>query len=174
MIRVPSALTGAVRRLSQLHRQGHTVALLQGLEELISKFDSNIDIDVADSNFSVRQLEMRLEKLESHLIDRNQSVETKLEAIAKHLEKLERVMASGRYNSARPRSSAYSYQQQGVELQPKANENLAQRLAVSPQSLVAERENKSAQEFLSWTRNRDPMSVGWEFDSKDGLYNPVK
>ncbi len=50
MIRVPTALIGAVRQLSKLHREGHTIALLQGLEELLSKFDSNIDIDVAPSS----------------------------------------------------------------------------------------------------------------------------
>ncbi len=49
MIRVPAALIPAVRELSKLHREGHTIALLQGLEELLSKFDSNIDIDVAPS-----------------------------------------------------------------------------------------------------------------------------
>ncbi|RCJ42454.1 hypothetical protein A6770_34680 [Nostoc minutum NIES-26] len=160
MIRVPTALIPVVRQLSKLHRQGHTIALLQGLEELISQFDSNIDIDVAPSNKSVLQLEKKLE--------------TKLDVITKKLELIERAMASGRYNTARPRSSAYSYQQSQVELQPKANENLAQRLAVSPQSLIAERENKNAQEFISWTRNRDPMSVGWEWNDKQGLYYPVK
>lgn len=40
MIRVPSALIPAVRQLSKLHREGHTIALLQELEEVISKFDS--------------------------------------------------------------------------------------------------------------------------------------
>ncbi|MFN6565644.1 hypothetical protein [Dendronalium sp. ChiSLP03b] len=160
MIRVPTALIPVVRRLSKLHRQGHTIALLQGLEELISQFDSNIDIDVAPSSKSVLQLEKKLE--------------TKLDVITKKLELIERAMASGRYNTTRPRRQAYSYQQSQVELQPKANENLAQRLAVSPQSLIAERENKSAQEFISWTRNRDPMSVGWEWNDKQGLYYPVK
>ncbi|KAB8314298.1 hypothetical protein SD81_037795 [Tolypothrix campylonemoides VB511288] len=41
MIRVPVPLIGVVRRLSKLHRQGHTIALLQALEELISNFDIN-------------------------------------------------------------------------------------------------------------------------------------
>ncbi|MEH2245300.1 MAG: hypothetical protein V7K85_21970 [Nostoc sp.] len=76
MIRVPSALIPAVRQLSQVHREGHRIALLQGLEELISKFDSNIDIDVAPSSKSVLQLEEKLE--------------TKLDVITKKLELLER------------------------------------------------------------------------------------
>jgi hypothetical protein len=163
MIRVPTALIKAVRQLSQLHREGHTIALLQGLEELICQFDSNLDIN------NPGRLEEKLDNLESHL-------DTKLEAISKQLEKLERAMASGRYNNnTRPRKQAYPYQQnQPVELQPRTNENLAPRLGVTPQSLITERENKSAKEFISWTRNRDPMSVGWEWNAKDGLYHPVK
>ncbi|MEH2408035.1 MAG: hypothetical protein V7K36_04020 [Nostoc sp.] len=76
MIRVPTALIPVVRELSKLHREGHTIALLQGLEELLSKFDSNIDIDVAPSSKSVLQLE------------------TKLEAISGQLEKLSRAIST--------------------------------------------------------------------------------
>ncbi len=83
-------------------------------------------------------------------------------------------MASGRSNNTRPQRQVYSYQQPQVELQPRTNQSLAQRLAVSPQSLITERETKTAKEFISWTRNRDPMSTGWEFSQKDGLYYPVK
>ncbi|MFN6455599.1 MAG: hypothetical protein RM022_025830 [Nostoc sp. EfeVER01] len=41
MIRVPTALIGAVRQLSKLHREGHTIALLQGLEENGTKKSRN-------------------------------------------------------------------------------------------------------------------------------------
>jgi hypothetical protein len=160
MIRVPTALIPLVRELSRLHRQGHTITLLQGLEELISKFDSNIDIDVPLSSKSVKQLEEKLE--------------TKLEAISGQLEKLSRAMASGRYSNTRPRRQAHPYQQPQVELLPRTNESLAPRLGVTPQSLITERENKSAKEFISWTRNRDPRGIGWEWNAKDGLYHPIK
>lgn len=161
MIRVPAALIPAVRELSKLHREGHTIALLQGLEELISKFDSNIDIDVAPSSKSVLQLEEKLE--------------TKLEAISKHLEKLERAISSNRYNSqARPRRQAHPYQQTQVELQALPDENLAPRLGLSPSSLAPEREKLTTKEFISWTRNRDPRGIGWEWNAKDELYHPVK
>ncbi|MBE9053415.1 hypothetical protein IQ243_24000 [Nostocales cyanobacterium LEGE 11386] len=175
MIRVPTALIGAVRQLSKLNREGHTIALLQGLKELISQFDSDIDINVAPSSKSVSQLEQRLEKLESHLADKSSGVETKLEAIAQHLEKMERAMASGRYsNSTRARRQVYSHQQPQVELQPRTNTSLAQRLGVTSQSLITEREKLSAKEFISYTRHRDPMNTGWEFSQKDGLYHPIK
>ncbi|MCM0593833.1 MAG: hypothetical protein KA716_28015 [Gloeotrichia echinulata DEX184] len=43
MIRVRVPLIPVVRQLSRTHRQGHTIALLQALEELLSHFDSNFD-----------------------------------------------------------------------------------------------------------------------------------
>lgn len=159
MIRVPTALIPVVRELSKLHRQGHTIALLQELEELVSRFDSNIDIDIAPSSKSIQQLEKKLE--------------TKLEAITKKLEQMERAIASGRYNT-RTRSPAYPYQQVSVELQAIPSENLAPRLGLTPSSLDGEREKLTTQEFISWTRNRDPRSIGWEYHPNDGLYHPIK
>ncbi|MFS0518496.1 hypothetical protein ACEYW6_27905 [Nostoc sp. UIC 10607] len=161
MIRVPTALIPAVRELSKLHREGHTIALLQGLEELISKFDSNIDIDVAPSSKSVKQLELKLE--------------TKLDAMTKKLELIERAISSNRYNSQpKQRRQANPYQQPSVELLALPPENLAPRLGLSPSSLAPEREKLTTKEFISWTRNRDPRGIGWEWNAKDGLYHPVK
>ena len=94
MIRVPVPLIGVVRRLSKLHRQGHTIALLQALEELMSNFDINNDIDVTAGDKSVKQLEEKLLKLESHLATLGASVETKLEVITLKLELIERSIAS--------------------------------------------------------------------------------
>lgn len=161
MIRVPTALIPAVKELSKLHREGHTIALLQGLEELLSRFDSNIDIDVTPSSKSVLQLEKKLE--------------SKLDAMTKKLELIERAISSTRYNSqARPRRQANPYQQTQVELQALPDENLAPRLGLSPSSLAPEREKLTTKEFISWTRNRDPRGIGWEWNAKDGLYHPVK
>ena len=161
MIRVPTALIPAVKELSRLHRQGHTIALLQGLEELLSGFDSNIDIDVAKGEKSIKQLEEKLE--------------TKLEVITKKLEQMERAISSNRYNSqARPRKQAHPYQQPQVELLALPPENLAPRLGLSPSSLAPEREKLTTKEFISWTRNRDPRGIGWEWNAKDELYHPVK
>ncbi|MBW4498760.1 MAG: hypothetical protein KME57_04045 [Scytonema hyalinum WJT4-NPBG1] len=182
MIRVPVPLIGVVRRLSKLHRQGHTIALLQALEELLGDFDINNDIDITAGSKSVKQLEEKLLKLESHIAAQGSSVDTKLEGITKKLELIERAIstissanASGRLgNNKGRRQTAYPYQQTQVELQPRTNESLAPRLGITPQGLVAERENKSAKEFLSWSRNRDPMSTAWEWDAESGLYNPIR
>ena len=157
MIRVPTALIPVVRELSRLHRQGHTIALLQGLEELLSGFDSNIDIDVTPSSKSVKQLE------------------SKLDAMTKKLELIERAISSNRYNSQpKQRRQANPYQQPQVELLALPPENLAPRLGLSPSSLAPEREKLTTKEFISWTRNRDPRGIGWEWNAKDGPYHPVK
>jgi hypothetical protein len=161
MIRVPTALIPAVRELSKLHREGHTIALLQGLEELLSGFDSKIDINNSG------KLEDKLDNLESHLGN-------KLETITKKLEQMERAMASGRYSNTRPRIQAHPYQQPQVELLALPDENLAPRLGLSPSSLAPSREKLTTKEFISWTRNRDPRGIGWEWNAKDGLYHPVK
>jgi hypothetical protein len=168
MIRVPTALIPAVKELSKLHREGHTIALLQGLEELLSSFDSKIDINNSG------KLEDKLDNLESHLGN-------KLEAITKKLEQMERAIstissanADGRYSNTRPRIQAHPYQQPQVELLALPPENLAPRLGLSPSSLAPEREKLTTKEFISWTRNRDPRGIGWEWNAKDGLYHPVK
>ncbi|MFN9953701.1 MAG: hypothetical protein ACK55I_11425, partial [bacterium] len=98
-----------------------------------------------------------------------------MEVFGKQLEKIEKAIVSGKYGggNSRPRHSGYPYQyQQPVEIKSFAPENLAQRLGVTQQSLTTERESKSEKEFISWSRNRDPMSLGWKFQISDGLYYP--
>jgi len=181
MIRVPTPLIPVVRHLAKIHRDGHTTALLQGLQELITQFDSTVKLEVTDE---LQQVEEKLGELETHLCQQDQQVDSKLEALNKQLEKIEKAIASlatgiasGKYGggNSRPRRSGYPYQyQQSVEITSFAPENLAQRLGVTQKSLTTERETKSEQEFISWSRNRDPMSLGWKFQVSDGLYYPVK
>ncbi|GAA6624259.1 hypothetical protein [Scytonema sp. NUACC26] len=54
-----------------LREEGHTKALLQGLQELIANLDSNSDIDFEGNSEAVKQLAIRVEKLESRLADSN-------------------------------------------------------------------------------------------------------
>ena len=171
MVRVPTALIPVVRQLSQLHRQGHTISVLQALTELISEFDSGIEVNVDHTSLSVLRLEEQITELQSYLAAQGLSVETKLQAMAQQLDKLERVIASGRINP-KGRKQVYAHQAP-VELQPRTNVSLAQRLGLSSQTLINERERKSTQEFISYTRHRDPMSMGWQFSPEDGLYHPV-
>ena len=173
MIRVPNVLIPVVRQLAKIHRDGHTTALLQGLQELIAQFDSSVKLEVTDE---LQQVEEKLGELETHLCQQDQQVDSKIEALSKQLEKIERAIVSGKYSggNSRQRYSGYQYQQQPVEIKFFAPENLAQRLGVTQQSLTTERETKSEKEFISWSRNRDPMSLGWKFQVSDGLYYPVK
>jgi hypothetical protein len=170
MIRVPTVLIPIVRKLSQIHREGHTTELLQALQEVISQFDSTVDLPVTE----LQQVEDKLGSLETHLCKQDELLASKLEILARHLEKIERAVASGRYSNSRPRRG-YPYQyQQAVEINSFAPENLAQRLGVTKQSLINEWETKSEKEFISWSRNRDPSSLGWKFQVSDGLFYPVK
>jgi hypothetical protein len=175
MIRVPTVLIPIVRHLAKIHRDGQTTALLQGLQELIAQFDSSIKLE---ANTELQQVEEKLEELKTHLCQQDQLVATKLEVLSKQLEKIERALASGKYSggNSRPRRSgyAYQYQQEPVEIESFAQENLAQRLGVTAQSIITERESKSEQEFISWSRNRDPSGLGWKFQPQDGLYYPVR
>lgn len=171
MIRVPTPLIPVVRHLAKIHRDGHTTELLQGLQELIAQFDSSVKLEATSE---LQQVEKKLGELKTHLCQQDQLVATKLEVFGKQLEKIEKAIVSGRYSGGNSRQRYLGYQQQPVEITSFANENLAQRLGVTPQSLITERESKSEQEFISWSRNRDPMSLGWKFQVSDGLYYPVK
>ncbi len=154
---------------------------MQGLQELIAQFDSSVKLEATSE---LQQVEEKLGELETHLCQQDQQVDSKIEALSKQLEKIEKAIpterfaiASGRYSggNSRQRYSGYPYQyQQPVEIKFFAPENLAQRLGVTQQSLTTERETKTEQEFISWSRNRDPMSLGWKFQVSDGLYYPVK
>lgn len=82
MIRVPTALIPVVRELCRLHRQGHTIALLQALEDLIITFDSSNDIDLAPSNKAVQNIESKLDSIELKLAKKLDAIATKLEQLS--------------------------------------------------------------------------------------------
>jgi DNA anti-recombination protein RmuC len=133
MIRVPTALIPAVRELSRLHRQGHTIALLQALEDVIIEFDSTDDIKLAPSNKSLEKLEKHLDKIESQFTN-------KLDAISKSIEQLARYGAANNKGNSNQRSSrSYNpYHQPTLELEPFTHENLAKRLGLNAKTLLKE------------------------------------
>jgi hypothetical protein len=172
MLRVPTALIPAVKELSRLHRQGHTTALLQALQDLITTFDSNIDINLAPGNRPLKQLEQRLEKLEAGLAIKDEILNSKLEAIASKLEQVSRQRVTGNKGNYSKSRSYHPHHQPTVELESFPAENLAKRLGLTAATLESEREKLTTKEFISYTRNRDPRSFGWEY-RQDGLYHPV-
>jgi hypothetical protein len=169
MIRVPTALIPAVRELSRLHRQGHTIALLQALEDVIIEFDSNSDIDLAPSSKSVEMLTKRLDKIESQFT-------FKLDAIKSSLEQLVRAFISNTntHHNQRRSSSYNPHHQPTLELGSFTHENLARRLGLNPQTLLNERQNLTPKEFISYTKSRDPRPYGWEWKEAEQLYYPVQ
>lgn len=90
MIRVSTPLIDAVQKLCQLHRQGHTQAILEGLDQLISTVDSRANIKTQTANSDViAELLQRVEKLEESdsdviagLRERLEKVETDINSIA--------------------------------------------------------------------------------------------
>ncbi|MEA5574180.1 hypothetical protein [Calothrix sp. UHCC 0171] len=165
MLRVPTALIPAVRELSRLHREGYTTALLQSLQDVIAEIDSKNDINSLPTN--TKHLEEKLDRLETQLKSDRQTLLQKLE-------KIETAIRTTRNSqNSRNRSNSYNpHHQPTVELEAFPAENLAKRLGLTAATLESEREKLTTAEFISYTRNRDPRSFGWEYRS-DGFYHPI-
>jgi hypothetical protein len=183
MIRVPTALIPYVKELSQLHRQGHTTAIQKGLQSLISAIDSDFDSDIGSDSETVKQLVLRLEKLESRQCDGDapsksvEHLEQRLEAMATKLAQLEAVLVQMQRYRNTSRRQGFPYNNHGsteVQLQSYTQENLAKRLGVDAASLTHIRTSRSPGDFERWCRSRDPSGLGWRLNESDGMYNPVK
>ncbi|KAF3889747.1 MULTISPECIES: GPO family capsid scaffolding protein [Nostocales] len=190
MLRVPTVLIPVVKELARLHREGHTKALLQGLQDLITNIDSNSDSDFGTDSEAVRQLVERVEELESRLTDLNRdtdsksiaklekslgSLEQKLEAVTLKITILEGAVVQKQYGQRKGYRTPYNNPyvvQQPLELQPFTEENLARRLAVEVSTLIKQRKNLSEVEFEKWSRGRDTSKTGWRYKD-DGLYHPI-
>lgn len=83
MIRVPTALVTAVKELSTLHRQGHTKAILQALQELIASLGSSAAISESGSDSSVVITESVLDssKVIADILERLAVLEDRVEAM---------------------------------------------------------------------------------------------
>ncbi|BAB77457.1 Hpt domain-containing protein (plasmid) [Anabaena sp. FACHB-709] len=178
MLRVPVALKDAVRELSRLHRQGRTNDVLQGIQELVNKLDSTADIDTFTS---IQQLEQRVAQLESrHSSGSTDELKEELTAISLRVEQLETaynqlIIYLNSKSKPRQASSRY-YQGQGeVKIDTYTLQNLAKRLGVDVETLERIRVNaKRPEEFISWSRGRDPSGLGWRYNPESGLYHPVR
>jgi len=152
------------------------------LHEIITRIEALETKQVINSNNTDNGTDNRLHSMATKSEPLAQSVESqrlsnleqKLEVVIRRLELLEMAIASGRYsNNTKPRKQAYPYQQVSVELQAMPAQNLASRLGLTPSTLTSEKEKLTTKEFISWTRNRDPRTIGWQFHPEDGLYHPV-
>ena len=99
MIRVPTPLVDAVRKLSRLHRQGRTKAVLEGIQKVITAIDSTTVIDIDSVSESISKLTERLDRLEIQPIDSNpdidiDSVIQMISGVSERLEKVESDLAA--------------------------------------------------------------------------------
>ncbi|RUR78628.1 hypothetical protein DSM107007_42410 [Nostoc sp. PCC 7120 = FACHB-418] len=161
-----------------MHRQGRTNDVLQGIQELVNKLDSTADIDTFTS---IQQLEQRVAQLESrHSSGSTDELKEELTAISLRVEQLETaynqlIIYLNSKSKPRQASSRY-YQGQGeVKIDTYTLQNLAKRLGVDVETLERIRVNaKRPEEFISWSRGRDPSGLGWRYNPESGLYHPVR
>ena len=163
-----------ITRLEALEadRATDATATVNGIEDRLHQIEAVLE-HLANS------IELCVESTgRQQLSERLSNLETKLEAIALRLDQLTNALGQLRldHRNTGRRQFSPSYNQfypRQVEIQSYTSENLAKRLGVDAATLTRERENKSVSEFESWSRNRDPSSLGWRFGD-DGLYHKVK
>ena len=159
------------------------------MHDIITRLEALEASSASDATASVNCIEDRLYQIETALEHLALSIEiciestskqqlSKLEAITLRLDKLTDALGQLRldHRNTGRRQFSPSYNQfypRQVEIQSYTSENLASRLGIDAATLARERENKSVSEFESWSRNRDPSSLGWRFGD-DGLYHRVK
>ena len=161
MLRVPTVLIPIVRELSRLHREGHTTALLQRLQSVVTELDSKTDIDHYPSN--TKHLEEKLEALNNRVAQ----LEGALIAIQRN--------GGASNNYRRYKNSGNPYNQSGrpPQMQPLSEEKLAWRLNIDAATLQEKRTTLTQEEFLKWSKDRD-NKYKWRFNSNDELYHPIE
>jgi hypothetical protein len=91
MIRIPTPLVDAIRKLARLHRAGRTKAVLEGIERLVVAIDSETDIDIASVSETISRLSERLDRLEAPQLDSSADIDiaSVTHSISERLEKVE-------------------------------------------------------------------------------------
>ncbi|MBF1990837.1 hypothetical protein [Fischerella thermalis] len=189
--KLPQPLVEALKAKAREQQTTATDLVIQGLHHVLGVNTTGIDNILHEITTRIAALETKQES-DSHSKDNSRdnrlhsladsaeskrlsTLEQKLEVVMRRMEVLEIAIASGKYsNNNRQRKPAYPYQQVSVELQAIPAQNLASRLGLTASSLDGDREKLTTPEFISWTRNRDPRSIGWQFHPEDGLYHPVQ
>lgn len=173
--KLPKPLAEALRAVAKQRNTTATDLVIQGLHHVLGNVNG-VEIDV----------ETRLHQLEEELKhkgketkeERLSNVEGKLEAMATRLAQLEgaMMMLQRSQNTSRQRKPAYAnyYSGEAPKLMPFKEENLALRLVTDIATLRGQRSSLSGEDFIRWCKDRDPSSVGWRYEQKDGLYHPVK
>lgn len=182
--KLPKPLVEALRATAKERKTSATDLVIQGLYHVLGNANG---IETSTEN-RLHQLEAELKQLAQSIEagiesgtetkeQRLSSLEQKLEAIATRLAQLEGAMMLQRNQNTRqkPRSAYSNYHSgQSPQLAPLSEKDLAWRFGTSADNLREKRESLKAQDFLRWCEDRDPSRVRWQYNSKDGLYHPVK
>jgi exonuclease VII large subunit len=183
--KLPKSLVKELRAKARELNTTATDLVTQGLHHVLGSSDST------DNNVETRlhQLEEESQHLAVRIENRTESstetqqqrfsdLEQQIKALTNRLVLIESALVQLQRNPSTQRgrkSSGYPYYQQpSIELQPMLEENLAKRLAVDAANLSNQRQTLSPKEFLSWSRSRDPGSVGWRYQEQEAIYYPVK
>ena len=179
--KLPQELVAALRTAAVERETTATDLVIQGLHYILQIEDT--------TELRLSQLEEGLDDLtnciettveaatESHA-ERLSNVEDKLETVFTKLQQLEAARVQMQQNfktPRRPRNSRYPSQfySPPPKLNPFLEENLAKRLVTNTATIRNNRKDLSEQEFIAWTKSRDPGGWGWQFKD-DGLYHPIK
>ncbi len=178
--KLPKTLTNALRAKARQLNTTATDLVILGLEHVL---DLTVSTDSSVEN-RLQKIEQQLQHLSARVeTGRDSSQQTQsgqlsqqIQELASRLAMIESAVAHLQRPPSRGRSSTgYSYYTQpSVELQPRNGESLGKRLGVTVTTLNNQRSTNSQKEFVSWSRSRDPNSVGWRYEEKDKLYHPVK
>lgn len=181
--KLPKPLVEALRRKAAELDTTATDLVIQGLNHILG------DVPGVEGSVEKRLYDLEEEfwhfkeglKYEGNGSDdsRLTALEDKLEAITTQMTKFEGalVVMQNAINNSKSRKSGYSsygYNSTPAKIEPHDEKKLARRLSTNVATLTERRETLSEKDFIAWTRDRDSMKRGWQFNSKDGLYYEVR
>jgi predicted nucleic acid-binding Zn-ribbon protein len=184
--KLPKSLIKELRAKARELNTTATDLVTQGLHHVLGSSDStdnNVETRLHQLEEELQHSAPRIEKCaesstETQQQQRFSDLEQQIKVLANRLALIESALVQLQRNPSTQRgrkSSGYPYYQQAsIELQPMPEENLAKRLAVDVANLSNQRQTLSPKEFLSWSRSRDPGSVGWRYQEQEAIYFPVK
>lgn len=59
------------------------------------------------------------------------------------------------------------------EPQPLTGRALAERFSLHKDSVAGAKRSRTEEQFLQWSKEKDPDSIAWRYDSGDKLYHPI-
>lgn len=180
--KLPKSLCDALRAAAEQRNTTATDLVIQGLHHILGDVPGveasvEVRLDQLEEEFWLLKQNVNLKSTNPDLESRLTALENKLSAMSTRLAQFEGAITQLQYsvNSSKSRKSGYPYQfsSQPPQLQPLDENKLALRLNTTVATLTEKRTTLSSKEFESWTRDKDSIKRGWQFNEKDGLYHEV-